>query len=60
MFKSVESENFVAEPSYFKHMMLLGRKPDTNNPNNSQIQLSNTEIDELIELLQKTKEQFRK
>lgn len=55
MLRYTESKNFIAEPSYFKHMLTLARKES-----NSFITMEQNEIDELIELLIRTKEEFNK
>jgi hypothetical protein len=55
MLKAVESKNFICDGSYYKHMMLIHQK---DNPN-FRLHINATDIDELIELLQEAKKQFR-
>ena len=57
MFKTVESQNFSAETCYFKDKLHLSRTKDRNY---SLIYVSEWEIDELIQLLQDAKKQFKK
>jgi len=61
MLEKVSSETFEAEPCYYKDALLLGRvyQSTTFNTTLNQIFVNEREIDELIELLQNAKKQFR-
>jgi hypothetical protein len=55
MLRFVDSKNFISEPSFYKNRFQLFRKESKEF-----INLEQNEIDELIELLIRTKEQFKK
>ena len=57
MLKAIYSENFNAEPCYYKEKLHLSRTKDRNY---SLIFINEWEIDELIELLENAKKEFKK
>ena len=56
MLKAITTTNFSAEPCYFKNKLHLSRK---NEACLSLIFIKSEEINELIQLLQNAKEQFK-